>query len=47
MVTTGIEDAGFVEVALAQPLPEEARIVIRGAYMLSSELVKGELEHDH
>ncbi len=46
MVTTGIEDAGFVEVAFAEPLPEEARIVIRGAYMLSSELIKGELEHD-
>ncbi len=46
-VTTGIKDAGFVEVTFAEPLPQDAEIVVNGAYMLSSELVKGELEHDH
>jgi len=46
-VTTGIKDAGFIEVTFAEPLPKGAEIVVNGAYMLSSELVKGELEHDH
>jgi membrane fusion protein, heavy metal efflux system len=46
-VTTGIVDAGFVEVTFAQPLPKDAEVVVNGAYMLSSELIKGELEHDH
>ena len=46
-VTTGIKDAGFIEVTFAEPLAADAEIVINGAYMLSSELVKGELEHDH
>jgi len=45
-VTTGIKDAGFVEVTFAKPLTDAAEIVINGAYMLSSELIKGELEHD-
>jgi len=44
-VTTGVKDAGFVEVTFAEPLREDAKIVINGAYMLSSELIKGELEH--
>ncbi len=46
-VTVGIRDAGFVEVAFREPLPEDALVVVNGAYMLSSELIKGELEHDH
>jgi len=45
-VTIGIRDAGFVEVTFAKALPENAEIVFNGAYMLSSELVKGLLEHD-
>lgn len=46
-VTTGIHDAGYVEVTFAEPVPANAEVVFKGAYMLSSELVKGELEHDH
>jgi len=45
-VTIGIKDAGFIEVTFAEPLPKEAQIVVNGAYMLSSELIKGQLEHD-
>jgi membrane fusion protein, heavy metal efflux system len=45
-VTIGIRDAGFVEVTFAESLPENAEIVFNGAYMLSSELIKGLLEHD-
>jgi membrane fusion protein, heavy metal efflux system len=45
-VTTGIVDAGFVEVTFSQPLAKDARVVVNGAYMLSSELIKGELEHE-
>ena len=45
-VTTGITDAGFVEVTFAQTLAKDTEIVTNGAYMLSSELIKGELEDD-
>lgn len=45
-VTTGVEDAGFVQITFAEPLPEGTEVVFNGAYMLSSELIKGELEHD-
>jgi membrane fusion protein, heavy metal efflux system len=45
-VTIGIRDAGFIEVTFAEALPDNAEIAINGAYMLSSELVKGLLEHD-
>ena len=45
-VTIGIRDAGFVEVTFAEPLVKEAEIVTVGAYMLSSELIKGQLEDD-
>ncbi len=46
-VTTGIKDAGFIEVTFAEPLPKGTEVVVNGSYMLSSELVKGELEHEH
>jgi len=45
-VTIGIKDAGFVEVAFSIPLAENVEIVFNGAYMLSSELIKGKLAHD-
>ncbi|MEZ4945086.1 MAG: efflux RND transporter periplasmic adaptor subunit [Cyclobacteriaceae bacterium] len=44
-VVTGVKDAGFVEINPSRPLPD-ARVVIAGAYMLSSEMIKGELEHE-
>ena len=46
-VTVGITDLGFVEVNLPAEVSKDAKVVIKGAYNLSSEMVKGELEHDH
>lgn len=46
-VSTGITDLGFVEINLPNDVPKGIKVVTRGAYTLSSEMVKGELEHDH
>ena len=46
-VTVGISDLGFVEVNLPTEVSKDAKVVINGAYNLSSEMVKGELEHGH
>ena len=46
-VSTGVNDLGFVEVNLPAGTPENIKIVTNGAYTLSSEMVKGELEHGH
>ena len=47
LVTVGITDLGFVEVNLPADVSTDAKVVIKGAYMLSSEMIKGELDHDH
>lgn len=46
-VTTGVTDLGFIEISIRQDLPKNVQIVSDGAYTLSSEMVKGELEHGH
>jgi cobalt-zinc-cadmium efflux system membrane fusion protein len=46
-VSTGLNDLGFVEVNLPPETAKNVNIVISGAYTLSSEMVKGELEHGH
>ncbi len=46
-VTVGITDLGFVELTLPAEFPKDAKVVVKGAYKLSSEMVKGELEHGH
>ncbi len=46
-ISTGITDLGFVEINLPADVPKETKVVTKGAYTLSSEMVKGELEHDH
>ena len=46
-VTVGISDLGFVKVNLPAEVSKDAKVVINGAYNLSSEMVKGELEHGH
>lgn len=46
-VSTGITDLGFVEINLPAELPKGIKVVTKGAYTLSSEMVKGELDHDH
>ena len=45
-VTVGIIDLGFVEVNLPSEVSMKAKVVIKGAYMLSSERIKGELGDD-
>jgi membrane fusion protein, heavy metal efflux system len=45
-VNTGINDLGFVEISLSEEISKQSKVVIKGAYMLSSERMKGELEHD-
>ncbi|MBD0777295.1 efflux RND transporter periplasmic adaptor subunit [Maribacter sp. ANRC-HE7] len=46
-VSTGISDLGFIEINLPAGIAENVKIVTKGAYTLSSEMVKGELEHGH
>ena len=46
-VNIGLSDMGFVEVDLPADVPKDVKVVTKGAYTLSSEMVKGELEHDH
>lgn len=46
-VTVGVTDLGFVEVNLPADVPKTVKVVTKGAYTLSSEMVKGELEHGH
>ncbi|WP_373519969.1 efflux RND transporter periplasmic adaptor subunit [Pricia sp.] len=46
-VSTGVNDLGFVEINLPTGVAENLKIVTNGAYTLSSEMVKGELGHDH
>lgn len=40
-VTIGTSDMGFTEVKVIDPIPEEAKVVIKGSYYLLSELTKG------
>ena len=46
-VSTGMNDLGFVEVNLPGNIAKDVKVVTTGAYTLSSEMVKGELEHGH
>jgi len=46
-VTLGISSLGFVEINLPEGTAKNLQVVTKGAYTLSSELVKGELEHEH
>lgn len=46
-VTTGKHDNGYVEIQLFESLPAGTMVVRKGAYTLSSEMIKGELEHEH
>lgn len=45
-VSTGITDLGFVEINLSVELDKDVKVVTKGAYILSSEMIKGELGHD-
>lgn len=46
-VSIGITDLEFVEINLSAKLEKNVKVVTKGAYTLSSEMVKGELEHGH
>jgi len=46
-VKTGKQEGGWIAIDLLKPLPENARIVQKGAYYLISEMIKDELDHDH
>ncbi len=47
-VTIGMSDLGFVEINFQKQMGTTAiKVVTKGAYTLSSEMIKGELEHAH
>jgi len=46
-VVTGKSDNGYVEIKLFELLPKGTKVVSKGAYILSSEMIKGDLEHGH
>lgn len=46
-VSTGITDLGFIEIILPAEVSQDVKVVTKGAYTLSSEMLKGELEHEH
>lgn len=46
-IIVGITDLGFVEINLPETISKNVKVVTKGAYTLSSEMVKGELEHGH
>ncbi|TVZ28767.1 cobalt-zinc-cadmium efflux system membrane fusion protein [Gillisia sp. Hel_I_86] len=46
-VSTGVNDLGFVEINIPSEMAKNIKVVTVGAYTLSSEMVKGELEHGH
>ena len=46
-VRIGASELGYTEIVPIDAIAPEARIVIKGAYYLLSELTKGEGEHDH
>ncbi|HMN04619.1 MAG TPA: efflux RND transporter periplasmic adaptor subunit [Flavobacteriales bacterium] len=46
-VAVGASELGYTEVKPLQPVDTSARIVIKGAYYLLSELNKGSMEHAH
>lgn len=46
-VTVGITDLGYVEINLPTEIVQDVKVVTKGAYTLSSEMMKGELEHGH
>jgi len=47
-VNKGISDLGFSEVVFIKPIPDDALVVVKGAFYVNAELNKGEFEeHEH
>lgn len=44
-VKTGVSDMGFTEISALEEIPANAKVVIKGAYYLLSQLTKGSGEH--
>ena len=45
-VNTGMIDLGYVEISLPAGISKDITIVTKGAYILSSEMIKAELGDD-
>lgn len=45
-VKVGISEAGFTEVTFLEDIPQDAKIVVKGAFFIESEMNKGEGETD-
>lgn len=45
-VSTGVSDIGFTEIKPLEELPDNAKVVTKGAYYLLSQLTKGSGDHD-
>lgn len=46
-IKTGLEEEGWVEVKLLNPLPEDTQVALMGAYYLISEMKKSQTSHSH
>jgi cobalt-zinc-cadmium efflux system membrane fusion protein len=46
-VITGKTDGSYTEIRLPEPLPENAKVVLNGAYYLFADMKKEETEHEH
>lgn len=46
-VFLGVTDLGYVEINIETEAPENLKVVTKGAYSLSSEMIKSELAHEH
>jgi cobalt-zinc-cadmium efflux system membrane fusion protein len=46
-VITGMQESGYTEIKLLNPLPDDTRIVMNAAYYLLADMKKEETEHEH
>ncbi len=46
-VVTGLQDEGYTEIKLLNPLSEETQVVLNAAYYLLADMNKKETEHEH
>ncbi|EAR12545.1 heavy metal efflux pump, CzcB family protein [Polaribacter irgensii 23-P] len=46
-INIGITDLGFIEISLPFNITKDVKVVTKGAYTLSSEMLKGTTEHSH
>ncbi|MCA1758424.1 MAG: efflux RND transporter periplasmic adaptor subunit [Bacteroidales bacterium] len=46
-VITGMQEGGYIEIKLLNPLPDDTQIVMNAAYYLLADMKKEETEHEH